>query len=48
MDTLNVIVDALSRQGRGNMALRLVAENGEPLPAWQAGAHIDVHLPQGI
>ncbi|NVK57460.1 MAG: oxidoreductase [Alteromonadaceae bacterium] len=28
--------------------LQLTAADGSPLPAWQAGAHIDVHLPNGI
>ncbi|WP_194205648.1 PDR/VanB family oxidoreductase [Superficieibacter sp. 1612_C1] len=47
-DVLKVIVDGLWRQGDKSLAVRLVAENGEPLPAWQPGAHIDVHLPCGI
>ena len=28
--------------------LQLAAVDGSALPAWQAGAHIDVHLPNGI
>ncbi|QOL13192.1 PDR/VanB family oxidoreductase [Dickeya dianthicola] len=44
---LTVIVDALSRQGEGNVALRLVATDEQPLPAFEAGAHVDVHLPGG-
>lgn len=47
-EMLNVVVDALWRQGENNLAVSLVHENGEPLPAWQPGAHIDVHLPCGI
>ncbi|MGX5098464.1 PDR/VanB family oxidoreductase [Enterobacter cloacae] len=45
---LNVIVDGLWREGDKSLAVRLVAENGEALPAWQPGAHIDVHLPCGV
>ncbi|MDV0594064.1 MULTISPECIES: PDR/VanB family oxidoreductase [unclassified Enterobacter] len=45
---LSVIVDGIWREGDKNLAVRLVAENGEALPAWQPGAHIDVHLPCGL
>lgn len=45
---LNVIVDGLWREGNKSLAVRLVAENGEALPAWQPGAHVDVHLPCGV
>ncbi|HGH4677504.1 TPA: 2Fe-2S iron-sulfur cluster-binding protein [Enterobacter bugandensis] len=45
---LNVIVDGLWREGDKSLAVRLVAENGETLPSWQPGAHIDVHLPSGV
>lgn len=48
MTTLTVIVDAMARQGKNNLALRLVSENNLPLPEWQAGAHIDLHLANGI
>ena len=44
---LSVIVDGLWREGDKSLAVRLVAENGETLPSWQPGAHIDVHLPCG-
>ena len=47
-DVLNVVVDGLWRQGDKNLAVRLVSANGEPLPGWQPGAHIDVHLPCGV
>lgn len=43
---IDVQVDALSAQGHGNLALRLVpVANASPLPAFEAGAHIDLHLP---
>ena len=29
------------------VAIRLAAADGEPLPRWYPGAHIDVHLPSG-
>ncbi|MCK7227212.1 PDR/VanB family oxidoreductase [Enterobacter asburiae] len=45
---LSVIVDGLWREGDKSLAVRLVAENGEALPAWQPGAHVDVHLPCGV
>ncbi|MDF7651247.1 PDR/VanB family oxidoreductase [Erwiniaceae bacterium L1_54_3] len=45
---LQVVVDGLHRQGRHNLSVSLVAENGQPLPAWQPGAHIDVHLRDGL
>ncbi|MCF8579371.1 PDR/VanB family oxidoreductase [Enterobacter ludwigii] len=45
---LSVIVDGIWREGDKSLAVRLVAENGEALPAWQPGAHIDVHLPCGL
>ncbi|WP_343463377.1 PDR/VanB family oxidoreductase [Pantoea sp.] len=43
-----VVVDGIFRQGRHNLSVRLVAENFAPLPAWQPGAHIDVHLRPGL
>lgn len=48
MNTLQVIVDGIFRQGSNNLAVSLVAANGEPLPAWQPGAHIDLHLANGL
>lgn len=47
-DIIEVIVDGLWRQGSQSLAVRLVAQNGQPLPGWHPGAHIDVHLPCGI
>lgn len=47
-EVLQVIVDGLWRQGSQSLAVRLVAKDDRPLPAWQPGAHIDVHLPCGI
>ncbi|WAH53371.1 PDR/VanB family oxidoreductase [Pseudescherichia vulneris] len=47
-DVLEVMVDGIWRQGERSLAVRLMAEDGAPLPDWQPGAHIDVHLPCGI
>lgn len=46
-EVLTVVVDGLWRQGDKNLAVRLVPASGGQLPAWQPGAHIDVHLPCG-
>lgn len=48
MPDLKVTVDAMSRQGAGNMAVELVSASGAPLPAFEAGAHVDLHLPGGL
>lgn len=48
MTTCNVMVDTLSAQGKGNLGVRLVPVDGQPLPAFDAGAHVDVHLPNGV
>lgn len=45
---LNVQVDALIAQGQGNLAVRLVAADQSDLPAFTAGAHVDLHLPGGL
>ncbi|CCG89004.1 PDR/VanB family oxidoreductase [Erwinia piriflorinigrans] len=48
MQTIEVVVDALARQGNNNLALTLVSADGSTLPVWQAGAHIDLHLAAGL
>ncbi|MDF7659032.1 PDR/VanB family oxidoreductase [Erwiniaceae bacterium L1_54_6] len=47
-NVLRVVVDGIYRQGRHNLGISLVAENGQPLPCWQPGAHIDVHFREGL
>lgn len=47
-EMLNVVVDGLWRQGDKSLAVRLVSASQEPLPGWEPGAHIDVHLPCGL
>ncbi len=41
-DILPVVVDGLWRQGAENLAVSLVSAEGQPLPAWTPGAHIDL------
>ncbi|MBF7683053.1 oxidoreductase [Acinetobacter sp. B5B] len=49
MENIHVIVDSMSRQGCNNISLTLVPiDQGITLPLWQAGSHIDVHLPNNI
>lgn len=45
---LGVRVQAVRSEAEGVVSLRLVPVDGEPLPEWQAGAHIDLHLPSGL
>ncbi len=47
MALLQVVVADIAGQGEGNRALTLVPLLGE-LPAFEAGAHVDVHLPGGL
>ncbi|WP_434670972.1 PDR/VanB family oxidoreductase (plasmid) [Klebsiella sp. B345] len=47
-DILTMIVDGLWLQGDRNIAVKLVSAEKKPLPLWQPGAHIDVHLPGGL
>lgn len=46
-EMLEVMVDGLWRQGDKSLAVSLVGKDAAPLPAWQPGAHIDLHLPCG-
>lgn len=43
-ELLNVVVRKREQQAEGVVALELVDPSGEPLPAFEAGAHIDLHL----
>lgn len=47
MSTIAVRVSAIEEQGLGNRSLRLEALHGV-LPPFEAGAHIDLHLPNGL
>ncbi len=46
--TLQVKVAAKRNEAQDICSLELVAANGGALPAFTAGAHIDVHLPNGL
>ncbi|WP_241604011.1 PDR/VanB family oxidoreductase [Rosenbergiella nectarea] len=49
MEQLSVIVESLCLQGTGNLAVSFVSDSPNTLlPAWEAGAHIDVHLAPGL
>lgn len=45
---LNVVVRKAHQQGAGVLVLDLCSSAGEPLPTFEAGAHVDVHLPGGL
>jgi ferredoxin-NADP reductase len=47
-NTTTVRVASISELAEGIRTFELVAPQGEPLPAFTAGAHIDVRLPGGI
>ena len=46
--TLQLVIAKVTREAERVVALDLVAENGGDLPAFEAGAHIDVHIATGI
>jgi vanillate O-demethylase ferredoxin subunit len=45
---IDVIVTSIEQQAQDILGFELAREDGEPLPAFSAGAHIDVHLPDGL
>ncbi|MFD6068533.1 PDR/VanB family oxidoreductase [Amycolatopsis lurida] len=45
---LPLVVDEVRTEADGVAALRLVHENGEPLPRWRPGAHIDLSPRPGL
>ncbi|WP_433740524.1 PDR/VanB family oxidoreductase [Pseudomonas putida] len=44
----DVLISAMRLEAEGVMSLELRALADQPLPPWQAGAHIDVRLPSGL
>jgi vanillate O-demethylase ferredoxin subunit len=48
MPTIAVRVQRKTAEAQGIVGLELVAAGGGPLPAFTAGAHVDVHLPNGL
>ncbi|CAN7214676.1 PDR/VanB family oxidoreductase [Caballeronia sp. LjRoot29] len=47
-DTLNLMVRQIRFEGRGINSYEFVDPSGEALPAFTAGAHIDIHLNDGF
>ena len=47
-DTIKVVVQRREEQGQGVLVLDLVAADGQALPAFEAGAHVDLHLGDGL
>jgi vanillate O-demethylase ferredoxin subunit len=45
---IDVVVRHRELQGQAVAVLELAAPDGAPLPAFSAGAHVDVHLPGGL
>jgi ferredoxin-NADP reductase len=45
---LRVVERHLVAHDENVVALTFAAADGQPLPRWHAGAHIDVHLPSGL
>lgn len=45
---LDLLVQRAAWEARGVLGLDLVHPDGEELPPWQPGAHIDLTLPSGI
>jgi vanillate O-demethylase ferredoxin subunit len=46
--TLNVLVKSIVYEAEGINSYDLRPADGEPLPSFTAGAHIDLHLPSGL
>lgn len=47
-DTLRVRVGRISREAEGIQAYELLPTEGDTLPAFEPGAHLDVHVPGGF
>lgn len=45
---IEVIIRAMRLEAEGILGLELVAADGAPLPPFEAGAHIDLYLPNGL
>ena len=45
---LSVRVQAMRYEAAGVLSIELVSPQGDELPAFAAGAHIDLHLPNGV
>ena len=47
MDQFDLTVTDITRKPRLIRAIKLARPHGEPLPSWEAGAHVKVRLPDG-
>lgn len=47
-ERLTLTIAEIRAEADGVVSLRLVSPSGDPLPAWQPGAHLDVHLEPGL
>ena|ERR1017187_6326413 len=47
-NTLGLLVMSRRTAAEGVVMLELVAATGQALPDWSPGAHIDLHLPNGM
>lgn len=45
---MQVLIRAMRLEAHNVVSLELVREDGAALPAFEAGAHVDVHLPSGL
>ncbi|KAF1311043.1 Vanillate O-demethylase reductase subunit [Pseudomonas sp. SG-MS2] len=45
---MNVVISAIRLEAEDIISIELVPANGGAMPVFDAGSHIDVHLPQGI
>ena len=43
-----LLVRSLSVESDGVLAVELVDPEGRELPSWEPGAHLDVHLREGL
>lgn len=47
-ELIDVVIKSRAQQGAGIAVMELVAKDGKPLPKFSAGAHIDVHIGDGL
>jgi vanillate O-demethylase ferredoxin subunit len=47
-ELIDAVIQSRTEQGSGIAVLELVAKDGKPLPEFTAGAHIDVHVGNGL
>jgi ferredoxin-NADP reductase len=47
-ELIEVVIKSRTEQGMGIAVMELVSANGKPLPEFTAGAHIDVHVGDGL